>query len=474
MRRAGFGMSADDVRAFENASVPSVVSRLVDYARVPDDVDANIGNAAYVGVTSAAGPFSPNTNLEHARQRWLFRMVHSQRPLQEKMTLFWHNHFATAASKVLGSTNTILGTKMMANKADELPGPPGQLEMLRSRALGKFRDLVIEVARDPAMLYWLDGRLNTRQRPQENFGREIMELFTLGVGNYTEQDVYAAARVFTGWNVRLVRGVDDARSYYEFVFNAAQHEPSAKTFTFPIYPTGSSVIPARAAADGMQDGFDFIAALTRHPATARRLANKFWNFFVSETLPPDADFLNGATQAYLENDTDIRSVVAFVLRSRQFQNLGHAYSRYSWPAEFLVRSIKEVGWNGYSVESARQSLPAMGQTLYEPPDVAGWELGEGWFTTGAMLARMNFSASLAFNQRFNLGRAAAAARSTPQDLLTLFLDRYSPARFEKDPYDALLEYLNTGGAWSGSDAQLTVKAAGLTRLIIGSAEYQLA
>ena len=472
-RRAGFGMSEDDVAAFDGASVSSVMSHLLDYESVPDDVDEKIGLPEYVGITTGSGPFSPNTNIEHARQRWLFRMVHSRRPLQEKMTLFWHNHFATAASKVLGSTNATLGTKMMANKAGQLPGPDGQIEMLRARALGRFSDLLVEVARDPAMLFWLDGRTNTRQRPQENFGREIMELFTFGIGNYTEQDVYAAARVFTGWNVRLVRGPDDPRSYYEFVFNPAQHEPAAKTFTFPIYSNGSTVIPARAAADGMQDGIDFIAALARHPETARRLARKFWNFFVSETVPPDPDFVSGVVQAYLMNDTAIYPAIAYVLRSRQFQNLGNAYSRYSWPAEFLVRSIKEVGWSGFGIDSARASLTSMGQTLYEPPDVAGWELGQGWFTTGGMLARMNFAASLAFNQRFNLGRTAAAARTTPDDLLSFFLDRFSPATYDREPYGALLDYLNAGGAWTGSDAQLTAKAAGLTRLIVGSAEYQL-
>jgi uncharacterized protein (DUF1800 family) len=400
-------------------------------------------------------------------------MVHSQRPLQEKMTLFWHNHFATAASKVLGSTTPTQGTKMMVNKAGELPGPPGQIETLRTRALGKFRDLLFEVARDPAMLVWLDGRLNTRQRPQENFGREIMELFTLGVGNYTEQDVYAAARVFTGWSIRLVGAANNPNSYYEFVYNASQHEPTAKTFTFPIYPNGGKVIPARAAADGMQDGIDFIAALARHPETARRLARKLWNFFVSDIVPPDSDFVAGAAQAYIQGDTSMRSVVAFVLRSRQFQNLGHAYARYSWPAEFLVRAIKEVGWTGYSIDSARASLATMGQTLYEPPDVAGWELGEGWFSTGAMLARMNFASSLAFNQRFNLGRDVAAGRASPQELLSLLLDRLSPAPYDGEPYNSLLDYLDSGGAWTGSDSQLTVKAAGLTRLIVGSSEYQL-
>ena len=472
-RRAGFGMSADDVRAFDGVGVSSIITQLLDYERVTDDVDTKIGLPDYVSVVSGNGPFSPNTNLEHARQRWLFRMVHSQRPLQEKMTLFWHNHFATAASKVVGAIGTVPGSKSMANKSGELPGPPGQLEMLRTRALGKFRDLLIEIARDPAMLVWLDGRLNTRLRPQENFGREIMELFTFGVGNYTEQDVYAAARVFTGWSIRLVNGALPNGPYYEFIYNAAQHDTSAKTFTFPIYVNGSTVIPTRAAADGMQDGFDFIAALARHPETARRLARKLWNFFVSDTAAPDPEFLGGAMQAYLQNDTSMRSMVAFVLRSRQFQNLGHAYSRYSWPTEFLVRSIKEVGWNGFSIDSARAALVSMGQTLYEPPDVAGWELGQGWFSTGAMLARMNFAASLAFNQRFNLGRAAAEGSSSPQALLSLFLDRLSPAQYANEPNSALVDYLNAGGAWTGVEPQLTAKAAGLARLIVGSSEYQL-
>ena len=223
-------------------------------------------NPAYASIAGGAG-FSPNVNIEHARQRWLFRMVHSRRPLQEKMALFWHNHFATAYSKIADIVGGGQATRMMALKAGDLPGPQGQIELFRSMALGNFRDLLIEVARDPAMLFWLDGRLNTRQRPQENFGREIMELFTFGLGHYNELDVYAASRVFTGWNVRLINRGNDANWYYEFVFNANQHDTGAKTFTFPIYRDGSTTIPARAAADGMQDGIDFITALATHPDT---------------------------------------------------------------------------------------------------------------------------------------------------------------------------------------------------------------
>ena len=472
LRRAGFGASADDLRAVENMSSLSAANYLLNFEQLPDDVDSKIGDPAYAGVTTR-GVFAPNTNIEDARQRWLFRMIHSRRPLQEKMALFWHNHFATAFSKLNNSVGSVQATKMMALKAGELRGPQGQIEMFRQRGLGKFRDLLVEVAKDPAIIVWLDGRTNTRQRPQENFGREIMELFTFGLGNYTEQDVYAAARVFTGWNIRLVGGRgDDPNAYYEFIFNANQHEPAAKTFTFPIYTSGSTVIPARAAASGMQDGLDFIAALARHPETARRLARKFWNFFISEVIPPDPGFINSVVQIYLQADTQIRPVLQFIFQSRQFQNLGNSYTRYSWPAEFVVRAIKEVGWNGLSVDMARTPLTAMGQTLYEPPDVNGWELGQGWFSTGAMLSRMNFAASLAFNQRFNLGREAAAGRGSPDEMLNLFMDRLSPAPYEGEPRNGLVDYLNAGGAWTGSDAQLMVKASGLTRLIVGSSEYQ--
>src|SRR6185436_9961900 len=129
----------------------------------------------------------------------------------------------------------------------------GQIEMLRENALGNFRDILVNIAKDTAMLVWLDGRTNTRAKPQENFGREIMELFTIGVGNYTEEDVYAAARVFTGWNLPRQGNAADNTQHYEFLYVANQHDVGAKTFSFPIYANGSKTIPARTAADGMQD-----------------------------------------------------------------------------------------------------------------------------------------------------------------------------------------------------------------------------
>ena len=189
LRRAGFGASQEQLDHYADLGFGGSVRRLIDYIDIPDDVDDLIGRPGYVAVT-ATGAFVPNTNIAHARQRWLFRMVHSERPLQEKMALFWHNHFATAYSKVAGTLGAAEGARYMAAKPSEDPNQVvGQLELFRQFALGNFRDLLIAIAKDVAMLVWLDGRLNVRNRPQENFARELMELFTMGVGHFTEPDV---------------------------------------------------------------------------------------------------------------------------------------------------------------------------------------------------------------------------------------------------------------------------------------------
>jgi uncharacterized protein (DUF1800 family) len=471
LRRAGFGASIDDLTQYQDLSA-SVVADFLLNPDVDDDVDRHIGEPTYVSVATR-GRFSPNTNIEDARQRWLFRMVHSPNPLVEKMSLFWHNHFATAYSKVASFGGALQGTRMMAGKPGQVEGPPGQVELFRQRGLGSFRDLLLAVARDPAMLIWLDGRTNTRQRPQENFGREIMELFTFGIGNYTEEDVYAAARVFTGWNLQTVGSLGTTAGYYDFLYRAAQHDTSEKTFTFQIYRDGGRTIPSRSAEEGEQDGIDFITALALHPNTARRLASKFWNFFISETQPPDRAFVEAVAQIYRQNNTAIQPMLRYILRSPWFLDSSNYFARYAWPVEYVIRSVKEMGWVGYSIDNLRVPLTNMGQQLFEPPDVNGWALGSEWFSTGSMLARMNFAASLALNQKFNLGRSAAHHGDSPERLLAYFLDRMTPAEFANDPHAELLNYLHAGGSWTGSEAQLNTKASGLARLIAGSSEYQL-
>ena len=471
LRRAGFGSSADDLARYGALGYGGAVTSLVDYEQIPDDVDSKIGTPGYVGTTSR-GPFAPNNNISDARQRWLFRMVHSPRPLQEKMTLFWHNHFATGYTKIAGAIGAIDGTRLMAAKASEDPGAQrGQIELFREQALGNFQNLLLAVAQDPAMLIWLDGRDNKRARPQENFAREIMELFTMGVGNYTEADVYAGARVFTGWNLRVNGTRGDGTARYEFFYDPNQHETTAKTFSFPIYSNGNRTIPSRAAGAGMQDGVDLIQALASNANTATYLAKKLISFFVSELAEPDPRLVAGLAQAYLTSRFSMKEVVRRLLLSAEFVDSRVYFARYAWPVEFVVRAVKEVGWAGFSVNDALTPLVNMGQQLFEPPDVAGWDLGRLWFSSGAMLSRMNFAATLSSSQRFNLREASRAYGRSPESLLAFFLDRLPLATLDSSAVRDLSDFLRSA-PWTGSDAQLLVKAAGLVHIIIGMPQYQ--
>jgi len=472
LRRAGFGARPDELDVYRRMAFGEAVDTLIHYEQIADDVDSKISQAGYAQIAAPGRVFSPNSVIADAQQRWLFRMLHTDRPLQEKMTLFWHNHFATGYTKLAGAAGVgpAEATRYMAAKpSEDAGGVRGQIEMLRDNALGNFQSLLVEIAKDTAMLIWLDGRTNTRAMPQENFGREIMELFTMGVGHYTESDVYAAARVFTGWNLTRTGGAAPALT---FVYNAGQHDTNAKTFSFPIYPDGSATIGARSAANGMQDGLDFIAALARNPNTANYLARKLYRFFISEFGEIDGEFVNRVSATYFQSGYNMRAVVREVLMSRQFWDERNRFTRYSSPAEFTIRVIKDVGWQGLSLNDARIALGNMGQVLFDPPDVAGWEAGQSWFSTGAMLSRMNYASALAANQKFALGRAAADHAGSPNELLTWVLDSLKTAPLSSDVTADLLDYLRANGPWTGSTTQVQNKVAGAVHLVAGTPEYQ--
>jgi len=493
-RRAGFGLSAGDRERFDpyapvvsprsgrtlsrgtgGGSYRQAVESMVGYNPAATDVDARIGTPGYVNITSN-GPFTPNRDIGHARQRWLFRMVHSPAPLQERMALIWHHHFATAVSKIAGVYGPLDSTRLMAAKPSEDPVRlRGQIELFRQNALGSFRDLLIQVAQDPAMLVWLDGVTNFKRQPQENFGRELMELFTFGVEHYTEADVYAAARVFTGWNLQVSGSIGSGNAAFRFFYNANEHDTAAKDFSFRIYSRGfgrTGQIPARSASAGMQDGIDLIHALAYHPETARRMARRLWTWFVSETETPDAGFVRSIAQTYLNNHTNMRAVMRAVLMSPQFQDSRNHFKRYAWPAEYVVRSLKEVGHLGFSVNDALNPMLGMGQQLFEPPDVNGWDIGPLWFSTGAMLARMNFASALATSQRAALRDAARPFRTTPESLVGFAYDTLTMPPPHASETAALTNYVRMGSTWTGSDQQLLAKTAGVFHLLTGTGEYQ--
>ena len=475
LRRAGFGATGPEIESYSDLGYATALDRLINYEQIFDNVDDLIGQPGYVGMT-IVGPFTPATNIAHARQRWLFRMVHTPRPLQEKMTLFWHNHFATAFSKISGTITASDAARVMASKPDDDDAHvEGQIELLRRLAVGNFRDLLLAVAKDVAMLIWLDGRTNVKAQPQENFARELMELFTFGVGNYTETDVYAGARVFTGWNMSARSSpTTDLNGTYKFQYNANQHETNAKgPFSFPIYPDGGRTIPPRSASAGMQDGIDLINAVVAHPNTGPRLARKLYGFFVNEVDPPDESVIAAMASDFYQSGYEIKPMLIRLFTSPAFTDPSSFFKRYSWPAEFVARAIKEIGWAGFSVNDALNPMITMEQQLFEPPNVAGWSLGENWFTSGSMLARMNFAAQLAGNQKFELRNAARGMVRSPENLVSWAMDRMTPSPFDTSSYNALVDYARAGSAWTGSDTQLATKASGVAHLIAGSGEYQL-
>lgn len=486
LRRAGFGATPEELAFYVSLGYDRAVEHLVHYDAIPDDVDRKIGQSGYAPLLppNQAANYSPNYQLAHARARWLFRMLYTHRPLQEKMTLFWHNHFATGWSKVAADTRPQEATRLMAAVPEEDPAQQlGQIELFRRRALDPFGDLLLEVTRDPAMLYWLDGRLNVKGTPQENYAREVMELFTMGVGNYTEDDVKAAARVFTGWNLRATRAgfitINQRQipiSQHAFFYDARQHDTDPKAFTFPIYDVGPApnVIPARPATAGMQDGLDFLAALLRHPATPTFLATKLYRFFVNDVAEPPAGEV-GAIAGWLRaTNYDMRVVMERLFKSDFFVDEAHFGARYRWPVEHVLGLMKAVGPGTAPLVSLNAALSEMGQDLFDPPSVEGYKGGPTWINSSTMLSRSNFGAALGNARREALVAELATSRPpTPEALVDALLERLGLTTLESPVRDALASYLTVGlrSPWSGAPDQLRAKLPGLVHLIAGLGHY---
>jgi hypothetical protein len=284
---------------------------------------------------------------------WANRMLNTHRPLEEKMALFWHGHFATSEEKVRDYR------KMLR-----------QLDVFYKDGTGNFRDLLIGVAQDPAMLAFLDAGVNVKGAPNENFAREIMELFTMGVGNYSEKDIREAARAFTGWNF-----VD-----LDFVVNAEQHDDSEK---------------AVLGREGRLDGVQVIDTILQQPVTAEFVAGKLYRFFVRENLSPDMRKRLGAILR--DGHYEIAPLLETMLLSRDFYSAPSTATRIKGPVELAVSTYKKLGLKEVpGVPDFNEVTSSLGQQLFRPPTVAGWAQGRAWITPGLLLERGNFAREVLF------------------------------------------------------------------------------
>jgi hypothetical protein len=284
---------------------------------------------------------------------WANRMVASQRPLQEKMALFWHGHFASNEAKVRDYRKLL-----------------GQLDLFQNKGMGNFKDLTIAVAQDPAMLTFLDAGVNVKGASNENFAREIMELFTMGVGNYTEKDIREAARAFTGWNY-----VD-----LKFVVNKDQHDDGEKTFL---------------GKTGRFDGVDVINIIMDRPVTADYIAGKIYRFFVREELSPE--FRTQLGSVLRQNNYEITPLLEKIFLSRDFYSAASVGTRIKGPVELAVNTYRKLGLKSMpGVPDFNVVTGALGQQLFSPPTVAGWAGGQSWITPGLLLERANFARDILF------------------------------------------------------------------------------
>lgn len=381
LNRAGFGGRPEEVRRLVALGPDGAVEELLGYERTPEAFPppdySELGRLAEeaealrrTGADEAARRAlaqrivrAQREALQATREWWVARMVQTHRPLQEKMVLFWHGLLVSGFPEV---RNPVLLYQ--------------QNELFRRMALGNFKALILAISRDPAMLTYLDNASNRKGRPNENYARELLELFTMGIGHYTEQDVKEAARAFTGWTFRGT----------EFVFNRAQHDDGVKTFL---------------GRTGPFDGTDVIDIIFEQPATARFLPRRLFEFFAGYR-PPDG-LVEELARTFRAVDFEVGPLVRTILRSEAFYAPQALRAQVKSPAQLVIGTARLLGLGSEAARALTLAMDLMGQALLIPPHVGGWPSGEGWITTSTILVRYNFAGLLTNGQMPGVPRRAA-------------------------------------------------------------------
>jgi hypothetical protein len=363
--RAGFGASPKDVDRAVADGPEATVERLFDEAEDEQEQFRVVFEAIH-------GQLMDFADAGTLQAWWLYRMVRTRVPLREKLTLFWHGHFATSYAKV-----------------EELELMHRQLETIRRHAWGNFRDLALALARDPAMIVWLDGESNTKEHPNENFARELLELFTLGHGHYTEADVLEAARAFTGWHR------DDA----EFAFKAEDHDAGRKRFL---------------GKTGRFDGTDIVDILMQQAATTRWLARKLLRFFAAPE--PGAEVIAEGAEVLDRTQLNIKWFLRELFLSKYFYSDACLRQRIASPAEYVVGTLRTLG-AVFPATALTGHLSAMGQELLAPPNVKGWDGERKWINSSTWAARLAFAREVsALGEDGEFGRHLGLEKIVPADV----------------------------------------------------------
>ena len=455
MRRASFGATWEELEEHAVKGYEETVEELLHpkEASPPDEQLL----FRYQPSSMFPGSVPPSYNMN-----WMYHMLNTERLLEEKMALLWHQVFATGNTKIDNGIDLVT-----------------QIAMFRRHGMGNFRDLLIELAKNPAMIFWLDNNENHKYAVNENWGRELLELFSLGVGNYTEVDVREASRAFTGWTMepRIPRYPYSRFAWPNFEYKLEDHDDDVKSFL---------------GHRGRFNGEDIIDIIVQQPACARFVARHLYNFFVADEPqvpswsiepPKDPDALNTLAMAFIESNYDICDVLRTLFNSHFFKEA--RFAKMKSPAEVVVGTYKLVGGHnfpglGFGLKSVQPNF--MGQDLLDPPSVEGWHTGQEWINSGSLMSRINFVADLVGDISLPgvqslINRLKAQGDLTPEALVDGCLEILGPLEVESKTRQHLIQQAEEGGSlrWGAEEESVSTKrVAEMLELIVASREYQFA
>jgi len=441
-RRAGFGATREQLESYAKRSYEDTVEALLN-----PDPKRDIQDDVLERYIHGEGPpiFIAG---------WLYRMINSEAQLQEKMTLFWHHVFATGLVK----NEHVLAAK-------------NQIKMFRLNGMGDMTTILNDLSRDPAMLFWLDNNENRNGEPNENYGRELLELFSLGVGNYSEQDIKDASRAFTGWTFEQPPPLYP-HGYYpaKFLFRKDDHDDGEKTFL---------------GVTGNLNGGDIIDIIVKSPASARFICRHLYNFFVADEpqvpswndVPPlDPEGIAMMEAKFIETGGDIRSVLRVMFNSDFFK--AARYKKVKSPTEFIVGVLKMVGSQTEMAPGMTKyagAIDVMGQKLLDPPTVEGWHTGGEWIDGGNLTERVNFAVDeigeglapgiQSLVQRMKDSESLGSAES----LVNAVLAETGSVEVSDRTREALIDFAN-----DAEDEDEATRVIRLLRLAVATPEYQFA
>ncbi len=462
MRRAGFGANREQIGMHANAGYQNTVEALLNPGE-EDRMDDHLIRRFHPELSGMMGPNAPGQN-------WLYRMATTSAPLREKMALFWHGIFATGYAKVIHG-------KALSD----------QTRMFRTFGMGSFKDLLIQLSKDPAMIIWLDNQDNHNGAINENFGRELLELFTMGVGNYTERDIKECARAFTGWTIanreymelRSQRDSDwpYGRIAWHFKYHPEDHDDGEKEFL---------------GQRGRFNGEDIIHIICQQEATARFISRHLYSFFVSDeppipewryTPPTNSEAIDELTRVYFDSNYDISAMLRALFNSSYFQSQDSWYSKVKSPVELVAGVLRLTGeFNRPRREIIDRYFQAsyMGQFLNNPPSVEGWHQGTDWLDTGTLVERVNF-ASQQIGDPAKPGIHAMIERiastpnnvASPENLISVCLEEMGVISVEEDTMKVLIDFVSQGHVQpinASNDGSQKISAA--LQMVASTKEFQ--